>query len=218
MRAGGLPDYSIENSIRSALDGAPLVGPVVGPVCGVDEAGRGPWAGPVIAAAVILDPALAPDGIDDSKRLSERQRERLYEAILASSQTGIGAASVAEIDKLNILQATLLAMARAVAALPVAPGHALIDGNRAPALPCATTTVIKGDGRSLSIAAASIIAKVHRDRLMRDLAQEFPVYGWEQNKGYGTDRHRSALSRAGISPHHRLSFAPMLSHRLNMLS
>jgi ribonuclease HII len=205
MATDDLPDYSIEAALT-------------GPVCGVDEAGRGPWAGPVIAAAVILNPACTPDGIDDSKRLSERQREQLYDAIMVSSQTGIGAASVAEIDRLNILHATLLAMARAVSALPVAPSHALIDGNRAPALPCPATTLIRGDGRSLSIAAASILAKVYRDRLMRELARQFPAYGWEQNKGYGTERHRIALGQAGVSPHHRLSFAPVLSQRLNMLS
>lgn len=203
------PDYSLEAEVAARCNGA---------VCGVDEAGRGPWAGPVIAAAVILDPNALPEGIDDSKRLSERRREELYLDILASSTTGIGAASVAEIDALNILQASLLAMTRAVAALPVQPGHALIDGNRAPRLDCAASAIVKGDRRSLSIAAASIVAKVTRDRLMRALARRYPDYGWEQNKGYGTESHQSGLAKAGPCRHHRLSFAPVLSYRLNMLS
>lgn len=183
-----------------------------GVVCGVDEAGRGPWAGPVLAAAVILDPARVPAGIDDSKKLTAAKREALYLALSACARIGVGAASVREIDALNILQATLLAMRRAVLALPVRPDHALIDGNRAPGLECRVTTVVQGDTRSLSIAAASIVAKVTRDRLMRRLALRYPAYGWESNMGYGAPAHQAGLAQAGVTPHHRLSFAPI--HRV----
>ncbi len=180
-----------------------------GVVCGIDEAGRGPWAGPVVAAAVILDPRRVPAGIDDSKRLTPAAREALFEALVASAIIGVGAASVGEIDRVNILQATLRAMERAVAALPRAPSAALVDGNRLPVLPCPATAVVGGDGLALSIAAASIVAKVTRDRLMRELAREYPAYGWDRNKGYGTSGHAAALARHGITPHHRLSFGPV---------
>lgn len=180
-----------------------------GMVCGIDEAGRGPWAGPVVAAAVILDPARVPRGIDDSKRLTPAAREELFQALLTCAGIGVGAASVNEIDSINILQATLRAMERALAALPHAPDAALVDGNRLPILPCPALAVIGGDGRSLSIAAASIVAKVTRDRMMRELAREYPVYGWDRNKGYGTSVHAAALARHGVSPHHRLSFGPV---------
>ena len=182
---------------------------VAGPVAGVDEAGRGPWAGPVVAAAVILDSARLPAGITDSKQLSKARRESLYPAILAAAEVGIGWASAAEIDALNILQATYLAMQRAIAALPRAPGAALVDGNRAPPLPCPCRTLIKGDALSLSIAAASIVAKVSRDREMTRLAAEHPAYGWERNAGYGTAEHQAALARFGPTAHHRRSFAPI---------
>ncbi len=182
---------------------------VTGRVCGVDEAGRGPLAGPVVAAAVILDPRRVPEGIDDSKKLKAAERERLFALIGASAEVGIGEASVAEIDAVNILQATFLAMRRAVAALRAPPDHALIDGNRAPGLACAVTTVVAGDARSLSIAAASIVAKVTRDRLMAGLARQHPGYGWERNMGYGTAAHLEGLGRLGLTPHHRLSFAPV---------
>ncbi len=151
------------------------------PVAGVDEAGRGPWAGPVIAAAVILDQSHIPPGIDDSKKLSKSKRQSLAPLIEKSALTGIGAASVAEIDDRNILAATLLAMERAVAALAQAPAFVLVDGNKCPAWSYASTSIIRGDTISLSIAAASIIAKVTRDRIMADLAADHPGYGWETN-------------------------------------
>lgn len=185
-----------------------------GIVCGIDEAGRGPLAGPVVAAAVILDrrrlPRALRDGLDNSKKLAPAAREE-YAGLLRRSGAviGVGAASVAEIDRINILRATLLAMCRAMAALAVAPAIALVDGNVAPPLPCAVTTVIGGDGLSLSIAAASIIAKVTRDRLMRRLATRYGGYGWDHNAGYGTEEHRAALLALGPTPHHRMSFAPL---------
>ncbi len=181
----------------------------VAPVAGIDEAGRGPWAGPVVAAAVILDRRAIPPGIDDSKRLTPARREALSRLLLAGHMVGIGEATVAEIDALDIRAATLLAMARAVAALPVAPASALVDGNAAPELACRLAMVVGGDRRSLSIAAASIVAKVHRDRLMTRLAVDFPGYGWERNKGYGTADHHAALRRLGVSPWHRMSFRPV---------
>ncbi len=186
-------------------------------VVGVDEAGRGPWAGPVVAAAAWLDPAGLPPEIgrrlDDSKKLAPETREALYRRMRAADprhlRLGVGAAEVAEIDRLNILEATLLAMARAVADLGFRPDVALVDGNRPPKLPCAVETVIKGDGRSLSIAAASIVAKVVRDRHMAELARAHPGFGWERNRGYGTPEHRAALARLGVTPQHRRSFRPV---------
>ncbi|MFQ5534248.1 MAG: ribonuclease HII [Sphingomonadales bacterium] len=186
-----------------------------GVVAGVDEVGRGPWAGPVAAAAVILDPARIPPGIDDSKRLNKRRRERLHDEIMAAaraghSQVGVGQASVEEVDRLNVLAASLLAMTRAIEALPAPPDLVLIDGNQAPNnLPCPARTIVKGDRISLSIAAASIVAKVTRDKIMAELAAEYPDYGWERNAGYGTRHHRDALHLVGISPLHRKSFAPI---------
>jgi ribonuclease HII len=180
-----------------------------GRVAGIDEAGRGPWAGPVIAAAVVLDPAHIPDGLDDSKKLSQKVREKLFDQITAHAQVGVGEASVEEIDQINILQATFRAMDRAVAALELPLDLALVDGNRAPRLICPVQTVIKGDSKSLSIAAASIIAKVTRDRLMVKLALEFPDFGWQTNAGYGTAKHTNALEICGVTPHHRRSFAPV---------
>lgn len=179
------------------------------PVCGVDEVGRGPWAGPVVTAAVILDSKTAPEGLNDSKKLSLKRREALFDQLL-SAPHAIGIASVEEIDRLNILGATYLAMRRAVEALPVAPGFALIDGNRIPHdLPCPALAIVKGDARSASIAAASILAKVTRDRIMADLAEEFPGYGWETNAGYGVPTHQAALKSLGVTPHHRRSFKPI---------
>ncbi|MEM6904320.1 MAG: ribonuclease HII [Pseudomonadota bacterium] len=188
----------------------------------MDEAGRGPWAGPVVAAAVLLDRARVPPGLNDSKKLSPARREARFAEISETAQVGTGIAEVAEIDALNILRATDLAMVRAVAALaesapafaahPSGSGeaHLLIDGNRVPpGLPLPATAVVKGDGRSLSIAAASIIAKVTRDRIMAALAKRHPGYGWETNQGYGTAAHREALTRLGITPHHRRCFAPI---------
>ena len=180
------------------------------PVCGVDEAGRGPWAGPVVAAAVILDPARIPDGIDDSKRLTPARREALLADLTRHAIIGIGQADVAEIDALNILQASHLAMRRAILALRLRPAMALIDGNRAPsALECPCRTVVGGDARCLSIAAASIVAKVTRDRIMVALSQQFPGYGWASNMGYGTKTHFDGLARLGVTPHHRRSFKPV---------
>jgi ribonuclease HII len=189
-----------------------------GRVAGIDEAGRGPWAGPVVAAAVVLTPeALAMGtlgGLNDSKKLTAARRAALFDALHAAAGTGaaeigVGEASVAEIDRLNILAATMLAMRRAVAALPQPPGHALVDGNRPPDLACPATTLVGGDGLSLSIAAASIVAKVTRDRLMAALDAAHPGYGWARNAGYGTAEHRAGLARLGPCDHHRRSFAPI---------
>ena len=184
-----------------------------GRVAGVDEAGRGPWAGPVVAAAVVLDAGDLPprlrSAITDSKLLTAERRSALQPAILASADAAVGIASVAEIDSMNILQATLLAMRRAVARLNHVPDLVLVDGNRAPHLPCPVTTVVGGDRRSLSIAAASIVAKVARDRLMSRLAGDYPGYGWERNAGYGTAEHRAALAKLGPCVHHRRSFRPI---------
>ncbi|TVR99882.1 MAG: ribonuclease HII [Rhodospirillales bacterium] len=186
-----------------------------GIVAGIDEAGRGPWAGPVVAAAVVirpecLDQALAL-GVDDSKLLSADVRASLFRLLPECAVIGVGLADVAEIDSLNILQATFAAMARAVEALAVRPDRVLVDGSMAPPLSCAATCVVGGDRLSLSIAAASIVAKVTRDRIMRDLAVDFPGYGWERNAGYGTPAHRDALARLGVTPHHRRSFQPVRS-------
>ncbi len=178
-------------------------------VAGVDEAGRGPWAGPVVAAAVVLDPSNVPSGINDSKKLSEARRESLFDELFGCAEVGVGIASVEEIDDLNILKATFLAMARAVDRLPQRPGLALVDGSIAPKLSCPSTAVIKGDAISLSVAAASIVAKVTRDRIMADLDHVFPDYGWRRNKGYGTKQHRLAIESTGVSPHHRSSFKPI---------
>jgi ribonuclease HII len=178
-------------------------------VCGVDEAGRGPWAGPVCAAAVILNESNIPTGLNDSKKLTEAKREALFPLILASADVGVGLVSAAEIDVLNILQATYLAMSRAVAALKLKPTLALIDGNRAPKLSCPAQTIIGGDAKSLSIAAASIIAKVTRDRLMCEMDGIFPAYGFARHKGYGTAAHSAALKQHGPCTEHRKSFAPI---------
>ena len=193
-----MPDYILEHRLLS--DGARLI-------AGVDEVGRGPLAGPVVAAAVILDPHRIPEGLNDSKALSAARRDALAAELHATAQVAIAEASVGEIDDINILRASHLAMCRALGALPRMPGHALIDGNMIPRdCPCPATAVIKGDARSVSIAAASIVAKVYRDRLMVDLAQHHPGYGWEKNAGYATKTHRDALETLGVTPHHRRSF------------
>lgn len=180
------------------------------PVCGVDEAGRGPWAGPVVAGAATFRAFEAPEGLNDSKKLSARKREALFEALPEYAAIGVGVATVEEIDELNILNATYLAMRRAIDALPVRVAFVLVDGNRTPPdLPCPSEAVIKGDGVSLSIAAASIAAKVTRDRMMAALAKEHPEYGWERNAGYGVKAHAEALRRFGPTPHHRRSFKPI---------
>jgi len=182
---------------------------ISGPIAGVDEAGRGPLAGPVFAAAVILDKKHIPKGLDDSKKMSEAAREKAFGKIMECATVGIGEASVDEIDLVNIRQATHLAMARAVRALFPVPAFALVDGNDAPALPCPCETIVEGDARSLSIAAASIVAKVTRDRMMLLLDAEHPGYGWRTNKGYGTQAHLKALNALGPCRHHRRSFAPV---------
>ena len=179
-------------------------------VAGVDEVGRGPLAGPVVAAAVVLDPRRVPAGLDDSKKLGARTRERLFAELVAVAEVGIGAASVEEIDHLNILRAAHLAMERALAALVPPPDLALVDGNLLPrTLPCAGRALVGGDALCLSIAAASVVAKVTRDRIMVDLAQQHPGYGWDRNMGYPSAAHRAALASLGPTPHHRRSFRPV---------
>lgn len=196
-----MPDFSFEQAAFAR--GATRV-------CGVDEVGRGPLAGPVTAAAVALDPANIPDGLNDSKRMTALRREALAEWIMANCDWAVAHVDVAQIDQLNIYHASHLAMCRAVAGLAQVPCHALIDGNRVPrdlSVPC--EPVVKGDARCLSISAASIVAKVLRDRIMVDLAQQHPGYGWETNAGYGTPAHKKALLDLGVTPHHRRSFAPV---------
>ena len=182
-----------------------------GLIAGVDEAGRGPLAGPVVAAAVILDDERPIAGVDDSKRLSAKQRERLFDVIMGQALcVSIGQASAAEVDTINVLQATLLAMRRAVEGLRLAPIKVLVDGNQLPRLPMLAEAVVGGDGRVACIAAASIVAKVTRDRLMTELDQTLPGYGFAQHKGYGTAQHMQALKRLGASAQHRRSFAPVI--------
>jgi ribonuclease HII len=182
-------------------------------VCGIDEAGRGPWAGPVVAAAVVLDPKNIPAGLNDSKKLKESQREKLFAAIMASAKVGVGLGDEARIDRDNILATTLWAMGEAVRNLDAVPAFALVDGNRAPKLSCPVQTIVSGDARSLSIAAASIIAKVTRDSIMKRLDREFPGYGFARHKGYGTAIHQAALLQLGPCIHHRKSFAPIANLR-----
>lgn len=180
-----------------------------GSVAGLDEVGRGPLAGPVVAAAVVLDLKRVPKGLADSKALTAERREELFVEILAKAAVGIASVPADEIDSRNIRQASLHAMCRALAALPCRPDVALVDGNDPPALPCPVHTVVKGDAFVPSIAAASIVAKVVRDRMMRRLAARYPVYGFTTNVGYSTALHLSALSASGPSPYHRHSFAPV---------
>jgi len=195
------PDFSFEEAALAT--GAAVV-------VGVDEVGRGPLAGPVTAAAVRLRPGQIPHGLNDSKKLTARRREALFVQIMAHAEVSVAHASVAEIDSLNILRASHLAMERALCGLPVPPDFALIDGNMLPkGLTCPAQAIIGGDARSLSIAAASIVAKVTRDRVMVDLAQLYPGYGWEKNAGYPTKMHRAALLNLGVTPHHRRSFKPI---------
>ncbi len=195
-----LPDYAFEARLRAL--GAHRV-------AGVDEAGRGPLAGPVVAAAVILNRDDIPDGLNDSKLLTAERRQVLHDRLLDCAEVGVGQASVEEIDEINILRASHLAMIRALSMLG-GVCHALIDGNMIPdGIACRAEAVVKGDGRCFSIAAASIVAKCVRDRIMVDLAQQFPGYGWETNAGYATAAHQSALRNLGATPHHRRSFAPV---------
>lgn len=208
----------IPSKAKAAPAGAPKTIPPTltleklceGLVCGVDEAGRGPWAGPVSAAAVILNPRKLPKGIDDSKRLNAAERERLEGEIMDKAVAfAVAFATVEEIGELNILHATGLAMHRAVSALSPAPVHALVDGNYAFRLPCKVKTVVGGDALSLSIAAASILAKVARDRLMTEMDALHPGYGFASHKGYGAPRHIQALKTLGPCPIHRLTWAPL---------
>ncbi len=200
-----MPDFTYEE--QAFLDGFT-------PVVGVDEAGRGSWAGPVVACAVILDPKVSPTeliaGLDDSKRISKKKRDKLNHLLTSSASIGVGVSSVEEIDRLNILQATFVAMKRSIENLGISPGMILVDGNTLPDWPYNSRPIIKGDSRSLSIAAASIVAKVSRDRMMTNLANNYPEYGWERNAGYGTKLQQQALSEHGFTKHHRLSFKPVL--------
>lgn len=196
-----LPGYDLETV---------HIGRGCGRVAGLDEVGRGPLAGPVTAAAVVLDPARLPEGLDDSKRLSAKRRAGLLPLILEVAEVSVGHASVEEIDRLNILRAAHLAMQRAVEGLSEAPGHLLIDGNMIPrGIDCPASAIVGGDGRCLTIAAASIVAKCARDAIMVDLAQQHPGYGWETNMGYGAAAHLEALKCLGVTPHHRRSFRPV---------
>lgn len=199
------PDFSIENSHG-------------GIVCGIDEAGRAPLAGPVVAACVVIPPESRRlkfiAAVNDSKKIPREKRETLYDLICAHASYGVGMATPREIDKINIHHATLLAMKRAFENMKSAATVAIIDGKFAPALPCAVQTVIKGDALSKSIAAASIVAKVTRDRLMAALHEEFPVYGWNRNAAYPTPEHLSAIRAHGITPHHRRSFSPCAQRSL----
>ena len=194
-------DFSLELAARKAGHW---------PVAGTDEAGRGPLAGPVVAAAVILDPDNIPAGLNDSKKLSLKQREALFEAIMATAHVSIASSGPKLIDEMNILRASLDAMRRAVAGLSVAPAHVLVDGRDIPkGLSCSGTAVIKGDSRSVSIAAASIVAKVTRDRMMDRAGLVYPAYGFAKHAGYGTKQHRDAIISDGPCPLHRMSFRPL---------
>ena len=184
-------------------------------VAGVDEAGRGPWAGPVIAAAVVVTPDSAClEGVNDSKQLSRRRREQLAAAIVSSLAFAVGGASVREVDRLNIRRATALAMHRALARLPAAADVIVVDGLAVPELGFAHEAMVDGDARCYAVACASILAKTVRDRVMRQLGGRYPDFGWEQNAGYGTAEHRAALERRGPTPHHRRSFTPVVQRSL----
>jgi len=192
-----VPDFAFEAQIG-------------GRVAGVDEVGRGPLAGPVTAAAVVLDAACIPTGLDDSKKLTARKRAALWGAIIQRADVSVAHATVREIEELNILRASHLAMIRAVAGLRRHPDHVLVDGTMLPRdLHLPATPIVRGDARSLSIAAASIVAKICRDRIMVDLAQQHPGYGWETNMGYPSKNHRLALQNLGVTPHHRRTFKPV---------
>jgi ribonuclease HII len=204
-----MPDFSLEKEILKK-----------GYTCvaGIDEAGRGPWAGPVFAAAVVLDMKGLPDilriGLDDSKKLSAKKREALFKIIVDNADVGVGKSCVDEIDDVNILQATFLAMGRALEHLPIIPDYSLIDGANIPSIKCHAEAIVRGDSRSLSIAAASIIAKVTRDHFMKGLSLNYPGYDWHLNMGYGTKTHKEGLERLGVTVHHRRSYKPII----NMLS
>jgi len=195
-----VPDFSIEDKKRQ-LD--------FSNIAGVDEAGRGPWAGPVYSAIVILNRNCIPEGINDSKKISEKKRIKLYKEILINHKYGIGSASPDEIDQLNILEATFLSMRRALENLIIKPDYILVDGNLSPNFNIPHESITKGDSVSMSIAAASIIAKVERDKFMVNIDNEYPEYKWKKNKGYGTKDHQNALNAHGVTKHHRKSFSPI---------
>ena len=195
-----MPDLSIENKKRQLNFNT---------IAGVDEAGRGPWAGPVCSAIVILNKDHIPEGINDSKKISEKKRMELYEEILLNHECGIGFASPEEIDQLNILEATFLSMKRALKNISIKPDYILVDGNLSPKFKIPHETIIKGDNISMSIAAASILAKVERDKFMLNIDKEYPEYKWKKNKGYGTKDHQNALNANGASKYHRKSFSPI---------
>ena len=193
-----MPDFSFETQAGASRGRI---------ICGVDEAGRGPLAGPVVAAAVIIDPENIPAGLNDSKALSHSARERLLNILVQNAKIGVGISEPGEIDRINILWASMTAMRRAVENIGISVDCALIDGNRVPpGLPCDAHAIVKGDAKSLSIAAASIVAKVTRDRIMAEADSRFPGYGWAGHKGYPTKAHREAVERLGRSPVHRWSF------------
>ncbi|OUS15424.1 ribonuclease HII [Rhodospirillales bacterium 47_12_T64] len=207
-----MPDFSRERKFEKELNIRNAV------IVGADEVGRGPWAGPVVAAAAWLDKKAVPKSLisilDDSKKLSIKKREQINAQLQELNQTSIvkialGEASIEEIDEINILQASMLAMQRAISNLDLSLDGALIDGNRLPKLPCPAKAIVKGDSISLSIAAASVVAKVNRDRQMQQLSIQYPGYGWERNQGYGTAEHRAALLDLGVTPVHRRTFRPI---------
>tara|TARA_B100000212_G_scaffold120833_2_gene90499 strand:+ start:3327 stop:3941 length:615 start_codon:yes stop_codon:yes gene_type:complete len=195
-----VPDLSVEDKKRQ-LD--------FNKIAGVDEAGRGPWAGPVYSAAVILNRNCIPEGINDSKKISEKKRITLYDEIIINHRYGIGCATPDEIDQFNILEATFLSMRRALENLNIKPDYILVDGNLSPNFNIPHESIIKGDSISLSIAAASIIAKVERDKFMLNIDKKYPEYQWKKNKGYGTKDHQHALNTYGVTKHHRKSFSPI---------
>ncbi|MBQ0822761.1 ribonuclease HII [Microvirga sp. HBU67558] len=209
IRASRLPDLGLDRELAARAQGRSCI-------AGLDEVGRGPLAGPVVSAAVVLDLENVPQGLADSKVLTASRREALFTEILATSHVGIASVSHQEIDSINIRQASLLAMCRALAALPCRPDMAFVDGNDPPALPCATEAIVKGDSRIASIAAASIVAKVVRDRMMARLGQAYPAYGFASNAGYSTKAHLTVIASEGPCPFHRMSFSPLRQGLLDL--
>lgn len=207
----GLPARALPEKTAPSFEiEAALMDEFGAPVAGVDEAGRGPWAGPVVVAAVILDPNRIPDGLNDSKLLSPQEREERYAEIVATAIVSVAIGPVKQIDRINILQASLWGMRKAYRGICVPAGAAIIDGNLIPRrFPCKARAVVGGDGLSLSVAAASIVAKVTRDRIMVKLARRYRRYAWHSNKGYGTREHAEAIKKHGVCLHHRRSFSPI---------